>query len=519
MARGIGMSWAENHVAKIIEHSPNAIVTVDRAGRINVVNIQACELFGYRREELLGRPVECLLPVSLAEHHVSLRDRYVAHATPRAMGAGRDLQGRHKSGSLIDVEVALAPLHDDNGETVGVIATIIDIRQRLASERQLALQVLNLQQEQQALQAAERNLANIIEHSPNAMITVNAAGLIDMVNAQAARLFGYLPEELRGQAVECLLPGPLHQHHVSLRDHYMQHPTPRAMGAGRDLKGRHRDGSLIDVEVALAPLLDANGTVTSVIATIIDIRQRLQTERILARQIDDLTRINEELDRFAYVASHDLKSPLNAIQKIVGWIEEDCAELLPRSSQDHLALLKQRANRLMRLLDDLLAYSRAGRREYEVEHIELAHLTTEIFALLGAPEGFSCVGEVAHLQLPRVPFETVLNNLISNAIKHHDQGHGNIRVRCQSSDEYYQLEVEDDGPGIPPELHHKALAMFQTLQPRDRVEGSGMGLALVKKIVEHHHGSLRIDSDGGRGTTMVVQWPRPAVPAGGDGQP
>ena len=125
------MSWAENHVAKIIEHSPNAIVTVDRAGRINVVNIQACELFGYRREELLGRPVECLLPVSLAEHHVSLRDRYVAHATPRAMGAGRDLQGRHKSGSLIDVEVALAPLHDDNGETVGVIATIIDIASAL----------------------------------------------------------------------------------------------------------------------------------------------------------------------------------------------------------------------------------------------------------------------------------------------------------------------------------------------------------------------------------------------------
>lgn len=362
--------------------------------------------------------------------------------------------------------------------------------------------------ESPALSWALYNLANIIEHSPNAIITVDVRGTIDVVNAQGARLFGYTHAELRGRPIECLIPPNAASHHESLRQSFMREPSARPMGGGRNLKGLHKDGTLIDVEVALAPLMDGAGNPTGVVATIIDIRQRLEAERMLARQLEQLTRSNEELDRFAYVASHDLKAPLNAIQRLVSWIEEDCEELLPDPSKKHLYLLKQRAQRLMRLLDDLLAYSRVGRLEYSVETVDLAVLCDEIFYLQGAPEGFTCKTDSVSVTLPRMPLETALRNLISNAVKHHDRDTAHIQVRCHVTPQAYSFCVEDDGPGIPPELHDRAMAMFQTLRPRDEVEGSGMGLALVKKIVEHHHGSLRIDSDGHRGTRIWLRWPR-----------
>ncbi|MFP8966924.1 sensor histidine kinase [Pokkaliibacter sp. CJK22405] len=505
------MGVLDSNVIKLMEHSPNAILTVDRQGQILIANIRACQLFGYEASQLVGQPVEMLIPAAIARHHVKLRSDYVIDATPRAMGSGRELQAQHASGELIDVEVSLNPYADDEGQTVGVIATVIDIRPRLEQEARLKHQVESLEEERKALLAAERNMASIIEYSPNAVLTMLPNGCIDMVNACALKLFGYSREEMCGQPIELLLPDSLRHHHVGLRNGYIAEPFECYLDAGRSLKGRHKDGSLIDIEIALAPLRDASGKLTSVIATLIDIRQRLASERTLARQIEDLTRINEELDRFAYVASHDLKSPLNAIQKIIGWVREDCDELLPETSRNHLNMLDQRAGRLMRLLDDLLAYSRASRQEYELEKIDLCPLVEEIFTLQGEPKGFTCDSEPCQLWIQRTPFETVLTNLISNAIKHHDLEEGKIHVSCETQGEDYLFCIEDDGPGIPPALHHKALAMFQTLQPRDRVEGSGMGLALVKKIVEHHKGDMRIDSDGTRGTRILIRWPRPTA--------
>ena len=365
--------------------------------------------------------------------------------------------------------------------------------------------------ETEALTWAERNFANIIEHSPNAIITVDRQGRIDVVNAQAARLFGYGRDELRGQPIECLLPSRFTSQHVGLREQYLATPTARPMGAGRDLQGQHKDGSLIDVEVALAPLLDAAGTATGVIATVIDIRHRLETERLLARQVEQLVRTNEELDRFAYVASHDLKAPLNAIQKLVSWIEEDCASLLPPPSFRHLELLKQRSQRLMRLLDDLLAYSRVGREEHPVASMDLAAVVEEVFSMMGAPDGFTCAAQHVTVTLPRTPLETILRNLISNAIKHHDRTAGHIEVECTVTPQQYLFRVRDDGPGIPSDMHDKALAMFQTLRPRDEVEGSGMGLALVKKIVEVQNGQLKLESGEDRGLVVSFRWPRETV--------
>jgi len=220
-----------------------------------------------------------------------------------------------------------------------------------------------------------------------------------------------------------------------------------------------------------------------------------------------LKKSNQDLEQFAYVASHDLKSPLNAIRKLVSWLNEDCENILPDSSKEHLRLLNNRSERMNKLLDDLLDYARIGRHEYAPRKLELSATAHEIFSLLDHPSGFSLTVEKQELRLPKIPLEIVLRNLISNAIKHHDKASGQIKILYKKAHDMHQISVQDDGPGIPSELFAKAVEMFQTLQPRDKVEGSGMGLSLSKKTVEHYGGSLSIESDGLNGTTIVILWP------------
>ena len=198
-----------------------------------------------------------------------------------------------------------------------------------------------------------------------------------------------------------------------------------------------------------------------------------------------LEKSNKDLEQFAYVASHDLKSPLNAIQKLVGWIKEDCINVLPASSLEHLSLLENRSERMSNLLNDLLNYARIERFDYQPETLELWAVANDIFTLLDHGENVTFVAAEGELTFPKVPLDIIFRNLISNAIKHHDKANINIRMSYSIIENMHCIGVQDDGPGIPPELFHKALEMFQTLKPRDKVEGSGMGLSLVKKIVQH----------------------------------
>ena len=220
-----------------------------------------------------------------------------------------------------------------------------------------------------------------------------------------------------------------------------------------------------------------------------------------------LIKSNQDLEQFAYVASHDLKSPLNAIKKLVSWISEDCEKILPDSSKEHLALLVNRTTRMNKLLDDLLDYARIGRHNFAPVPIELKATADEIFSLLDHPVDFKLSVDEQQLLMPRTPLEIVLRNLISNAIKHHDKTSGHIQISCTQANNMHHICVQDDGPGIPSELFDKALEMFQTLRPRDKVEGSGMGLSLSKKTIEHYGGTLTIESDGIRGTKIMVLWP------------
>lgn len=274
------------------------------------------------------------------------------------------------------------------------------------------------------------------------------------------------------------------------------------------------ESAIIGIEegqTELRPLKGAQDEIGSVVDAFNSLLDRQQAiEQDLKDNAVLLVRANQELETFVYVASHDLRAPLRGIANLADWIEEDLEGGIEGETQENLDLLKSRVRRMDSLLEGLLQYSRIGRRESRVETLDSGALVAEVIDLLAPPEGFEVVVTLSMpiLATQRPPLEMVFRNLIANAIKHHDRSEGRIEVSCRNRGDTYEFSVSDDGPGIAPEYHEKIFGMFQTLKPRDEVEGSGMGLALVKRAVEHVGGSIAVESEPPRrGATFRFTWP------------
>ncbi len=276
-----------------------------------------------------------------------------------------------------------------------------------------------------------------------------------------------------------------------------------------------------NIEYNGAPIRHADGRLLGVVLVFRDITERRRhegaiqqwnatLERQVAQRTAELTRRIREMDNLSHVAAHDLKAPLRAIQHLATWIATDAAAVLPRASQAHLDKLQGRVQRMDKLLDDLQLYLRADRDERQVELVDLNRLVEEIGGLVLPEQGFTLQTPtpLPTLRTVRVPLETVLRNLINNAVKHHDRSQGRIQITGRDLGAMLELAVRDDGPGIPPEFHRRIFDLFQTLKPRDQVEGSGMGLAIVKKIVESHSGQITVESTPGEGATFRFTWPK-----------
>ncbi|ETI60467.1 sensor histidine kinase [Marinomonas profundimaris] len=223
----------------------------------------------------------------------------------------------------------------------------------------------------------------------------------------------------------------------------------------------------------------------------------------------ELVEANKDLDQFAFVASHDLKAPLRGISQLAQWIEEDLKDSLTPQTSEFMTLLQGRVSRLDKLLDALLSYSRIGREKATFETFNLGGRATELFSFLSPDQTFEfrCDDEVGDITTVVVPLEIVLRNLIANAYKHHHKDAGIITFTAKVKDDHYVMTIEDNGPGIPQEHQQKIFELFRTLKPRDEVEGSGLGLSMVKKILERYGCEYQVVSDGKNGTTFCFDWP------------
>jgi signal transduction histidine kinase len=255
---------------------------------------------------------------------------------------------------------------------------------------------------------------------------------------------------------------------------------------------------------------DGAGHATYFHGAVIDITDRKLSELLLRDNNQHLARSNRDLEDFAYVASHDLKSPLSGIDSAAKWLEEDLRDSLSDESRTILGLMRNRINRMEKLLDDLLTYSRAGRTDTAIGETNVAAIFGRIIEVLGPPAHINVrtEGELPVMVTASAQLEHVLRNLINNAIKHHDKRNGEVVLSGKRVGDRVEFVVRDDGPGILPQFHDKIFQLFQTLKRRDEVEGSGMGLALVKKLVEQQNSCITVHSQGnGTGAEFRFQWP------------
>lgn len=361
----------------------------------------------------------------------------------------------------------------------------------------------------------ETRYQELLEAAPDAMVVVNHAGEIVLLNVQAETQFGYGSDELVGQQVSNIIPEGFAERLVA--DALRSDAAARAqqIGGGIELTGLRKDGSEFPIELMLSPL--ESGEETLVTAAIRDISRRKAIEIQLLAKIAELHRSNEELQKFAYIASHDLQEPLRMVASYTQLLSRRYKGRLDADADDFIAFAVDGATRMEQLIQDLLAYSRVGTHGTTfVETSSEDAMQQSLVNLRGAIVQSGAL--VTHDTLPRVLADDtqliqLFQNLIGNAIKYQGPGVPTIHVSVAREDaELWRFSVRDNGLGIEPQFFERIFGMFQRLHKREEFAGTGMGLAICRRIVERHGGSISVESSPGQGSTFHFFLPA-AAPA------
>lgn len=356
-----------------------------------------------------------------------------------------------------------------------------------------------------ALQASEARFKAVFEGAPTGVLMTDSKGSIVLLNSEVERLFGYQRDELLGKSVELLVPAAARGAHPGQRDEYMRHPEMRPVGHGRELHGLRKDGVEIPIEVGLSPL-EENGE-PFVIASVVDISSRKESEL-------ELRRSNEELQRFAYVASHDLQEPLRTVASYVQLLERRYKDKLDDDAREFIGYAVDGSRRMQHLVEDLLTLSRVGSRG-----IELAPVSADV-ALDAALGDMQLTIDETKATIQRSPLPTVradsrqlaqlFSNIIGNAIKFSGDAPPRVEISAERRGRFWAIKVRDHGIGIEPQYFDRIFVIFQRLHGRGEYPGTGIGLAICKKIVERHGGSIWVESKPGEGSTF--SFTLPAIP-------
>ncbi len=478
----------EQRLRQIIDAAPNGMIMVNETGMIVLVNSQVERLFNYNRQELLGKSIDMLVPSAVRAHHPEHRASFFADPKTRAMGVGRDLYGQRRDGTQIPVEIGLNPLITD-GERF-VLASIVDITERKRSEQRLRL---------------------VVEAAPSGMIMVDENGKIVLVNSQVERLFGYSREELVGQSIELLVPAAVRRKHPEHRSMFFADPKARAMGIGRDLYGQRKDGTQIPVEIGLNPLMTEGERF--VLASIVDITERKRAEALLQDKMLELQRSNEDLQQFAYVCSHDLQEPLRVISNYTQLLAKRyTGRMLDESANEFIEFVVDATKRMQELINDLLLYSRVHTKAQEFKDtdcssiVDMALANLEI-AIRESGAKVSC-GPLPTIKGDSSQLLQLFQNLISNAIKFRSNESPEIRISAKDNDISWTITIRDNGQGFDMKYASRIFIIFQRLHTKEMYPGSGIGLAICKKIVERHGGRIWVESLLGKGTEFNFTLPK-----------
>ncbi|HEX4901487.1 MAG TPA: PAS domain S-box protein [Acidimicrobiales bacterium] len=477
----------------LLEAAPDAMVVVDDQGRIELANTQTEVLFGYTRAELLGRPIEVLVPEEHRAGHPGHRHRYFLEARTRPMGQGIDLAARRKDGSVFPAEISLSSIDTEGGRLVS--AAIRDVSER---------------------KAAEARFRGLVDAAPDAMVIVDPDGRIELVNSQAEAMFGYERGELLDRPVETLVPPRFRGHHPAHREAYVAAPKVRPMGAGLELFAMRKDGSEFPVEISLSPLLSADRVSISAAIRDVSVRKRaeavqaaaFEAEREATRQLREVDRIRSD---FLSTVSHELRTPLTAIRGFADLLVAQWEATAPEQQRALVERIAAAGMRLDRLIEDLLDFTRLERghlvmdvRAHELRDLvedarrQLAVALEQHQVEVDVPAGL--VALVDEKAIARV-----LSNLLTNAAKFSPLG-STIAITGAAEGDRVVLRVRDQGDGIPASEHERVFERFYRVGGGvAHRPGTGVGLAIVKEFTEAQGGSVSLSSTPGEGSEFTLR--------------
>ena len=473
----------------LLEAAPDAMVVVDEGGAIVLVNVQTEKQFGYPRDELIGRKVTDIIPSGFAERLIADGSRSSAEALAQHIGTGIELVALRKDGGEFPIEIMLSPLRSTDG--VLVTAAIRDISTRKAAEERM--------------RRAEQRYRGLLEAAPASMVVVSASGEIVLLNAQAEKQFGYRRGELIGRKVTDIIPIGFAERLVADKLRSPEEAQAQEIGTGIELTAVRCDGREFPIEIMLSPLESADGILVT--AAIRDISDRKAAQADLVGKIAELKRSNEELSQFAYIASHDLQEPLRMVSSYTQLLAQRYAGKLDSDADEFIAFAVDGATRMQRLIQDLLAYSRIGTKRMDVTLVSSEKALG--LALINLRSTIEDSGaRVTSDSLPAVRADEtqlvqLFQNLIANAIKYRGARAPEVHVSVNQARGKPEFSVKDNGLGIEEQYHGRIFGMFQRLHNRLEFSGTGIGLAICRKIVERNGGEISVTSKLDHGSTFL----------------
>ena len=478
-----------------------AIFMLDPKGYIRSWNAGAERIKGYSSEEVIGKHFSLFYPKEEVKSGAPQRELEIA----RSLGS-LDLQGwrLRKDGSRFWAAVTITALIGPDGESLGFSKITRDVTERRDTE--------------DALLKSRNMFERLFESAPDAIVVVDGNGMIRRVNQQTEALFGYLRDDLIGHRIEQLIPERYHKRHRQHRRGYFADPRARKMGIGLELYGRNEDGREIPVDIMLTPIETSEGTWA--FAAVRDITRQKQSDAkitelnlALKNRVEQLAASNRELEAFSYSVSHDLRAPLRHIIGFVDLLNAKDISALDEKSRHYLKVITEAAQKMGTLIDDLLAFSRMGRTEMMKTQVNFGQLVGEIVDDLAeeAPER-----EIAW-QINVLPgvigdssmLRQVMINLIANAVKFtRPRSPAKIEVGALDQEHETHIYVRDNGVGFDAAYVNKLFGLFQRLHGPEEFEGTGVGLAIVQRIVMRHGGRVWAEGSVDGGATFWFSLPK-----------
>jgi PAS domain S-box-containing protein len=461
--------------------------TFDREGRCLYANKPLLDLWGLTLENALGKNLlDLQYPTELAER----LQGQVQQVFETGQKVSDETTYTGSAGTVGYYEYIFCPVVGIGGTVELVAGMTRDITKRRESEKELA--------------QMEAKYRGLLEAAPDAMVVVNQGGEIVLLNVQAEKQFGYSRDELVGQKVTNIIPQGFAERLIADETRTREEALAQKIDTGIELTGRRKDGTEFPIEIMLSPLDSAEGILVT--AAVRDITTRKRAESQLVHKIEELNRSNAELEQFASLASHDLQEPLRMVASYTQLLAKRYKGKLDSDADEYIGFAVDGATRMQRLIQDLLIYSRVGTGGAGLFNTSSEEaLRQAIKNLRGSIQESGAL--VTHDPLPIVQADQsqltqLFQNLVGNAIKYQSPGIPRVHISATRNDKKWMFSVKDNGLGIEPRYFEKIFVMFQRLHKREEFTGTGIGLAICKKIVERHGGRISVESQPGHGSTF-----------------